>query len=151
MTISALIAISFRTNASNSAGVIGIGLPPSATILSAIVFHLQGGDNLPIEPLDDRLRRLGRREGADPELILGVGQTDSAKVGTSGINGSRFGELTASELTLPSLARLIAFSAGAGNMSMRPAITSVMASGVPRNGTCVTGYPADKRSRSMKR
>jgi len=127
-------------------------VPPSARIFVSDIFHVQGRDNLAVEALDNRPGRFGRRKGANPELILGIGQGRArGALRTSGMVGSRLDELTASELSLPSRVNGIAFAAGAGYISMRPAITSVKASGVPRNGTWVAGYPAVRRNCSMNR
>jgi len=70
--ISALIAISLRTNASNSAGVIGRWLPPSARILRRCPCA-PGRRRLVIEPATIGFGVPGRRERADPEIIQSVG------------------------------------------------------------------------------
>ena len=54
---------------SNSAGVVGAGSAPSAASRSLTSGEASACHDLLVEPLDDRGRRAGRRQHADPEIV----------------------------------------------------------------------------------
>ena len=69
-------------------------------------------------------------------------------VGTSGSAAERFCVVTASGKSLPSRMKGMPDEVPTHMKSTRPVITSVSASGPPRNGMCVALKPALSRKRS---
>ena len=67
--------------ASKAAGCIGNGSPPSLASFSFTSGSRKSLHGFGVELVDDRLRRRGRREHADPEIVFGVGE--------AGLHGGR--------------------------------------------------------------
>ena len=108
------------------------GLPPSATILSATSLTFSAATTSRLSRSTIGFGVLAGAKAPTQNLYSASGRPISVTVGTSGISGSRFRELTASELTLPSFVNDIAFRAGAGYVSTRPGDDFGQPSGVPR-------------------
>ena len=75
----------------------------------------------------------------------------SPSVGRSGNSGERFGEVTASSLSLPSAASGATEPAGSTAICTSPRSSAVTAAGEPWKGRCTTLAPAFIASDAMAR